>query len=142
MHKYPDIGVDQGVTPWAEDSVWKRDKVFADRCTLGVLYSALLQRFSHSSEPVGCPLKVAPIPSDLSDTLVVGQHAVIGDGLEEVELRTPLLSWSEMWNKVLKTHVITAPQLPMSLIQPLQVQQWERDESIGRLLVPRRVRQW
>ena len=43
-----------------------------------------------------------------SDTVVVGQPAAIR---HDLELRTPLLSWGEMW-QVLKTHVTAAAPAP------------------------------
>ena len=103
MHKYPDIGIDPGVTPWAEDSAWKRDKVFADLARWQ--YTQLSPNESHTAQSRWAALSRWHLSHPTSDTLVVGQHAQIGDGLE---LRTPLLSWGEMW-KVLKTHVVAAP---------------------------------
>ena len=103
MKKYPSISIDPGVTPWAEETAWKRDKVFADlaRWEYTQLHSAEVQAARdkwaalarwHQSHPT-------------SDTVVIGQPAVMGPGLE---LQVPLLSWGEMW-KVLKTHVTSAP---------------------------------
>ena len=103
MKKYPDIGIDPGVTPWAEDSAWKRDKVFTDlaRWEYSQLKSAEAETARNRWEALGSWHR----SHQTSDTVAVGQPAAIGQGLE---LRTPLLSWGEMW-KVFKTHVNAAP---------------------------------
>ena len=113
MKKYPDIGIDPGVTPWKDDSVWKRDKVFSDlaRWQHTQLASAESEKAKASWQALAQWHRSHPT----SDTLVVGQHARIND---ELELRTPLLSWDEMW-KVLKTHVSDAPAPAASAIVAL-----------------------
>ena len=103
MKSYPNIGVDPGVTPWIEESVWKREKVFADLARWE--YSRLDRSATHAASSRWAALSLWLQSHPTSDTLVVGEPAKIADGLE---LRTPLLSWSEMW-KVLKTHVRSAP---------------------------------
>ena len=103
MNRYPDIGINPGVTPWAEDSAWKRDKVFADLARWE--YSHL-----NASETSQAQRKWAALASwhrshPTSDTVVIGQPVMMGAGLE---LPTFLPPWDEMW-KTLKTHVIAPP---------------------------------
>ena len=98
MHKYPDISVDPGVTPWQEDESWKRGKVFEDLARWQ--YTSLSSADADVARAKWVALGSWHDSHQTSDTVVVGQPVSIdGD-----QLPTPLLSWAEMW-RVLKTHV-------------------------------------
>ena len=90
MNKYPDISIDPGVTPWAEDAAWKRDKVFADLSRWQ--YSELSSDEALAAHSKWAALGCWHQSHQTSDTVVVGQPAAIR---HDLELRTPLLSWGE-----------------------------------------------
>ena len=101
MKSYPDIGVDPGITPWADDASWKREKVFADLARWE--YTNLSDAEAQASRSKWASFAQWHTSHQSADTLVVGQPVVIGGR----ELRSPLLSWHQMW-RVLKTNVNAA----------------------------------
>ena len=105
MKSYPNISVDPGVTPWKDDSAWKREKVFADLARWE--YSQLQSDAAQVAASKWGALSRWHQSHPTSDTIVVGAPIAISNDLE---LRTPLLSWPEMWN-VLKTHISAPAQL-------------------------------
>ena len=92
-----------GVTPWLDDDIWKRDKVFSDLASWS--YSQLSQQEASKVKQTWADLFAWHKAHPTSDTVVVGQPSKVNDNLEFL---TPLLSWGAMWN-VLKSYVAQNP---------------------------------
>ena len=103
MKKYPDISLDPGVTPWAENEAWKCDKVFSDIARWS--YSQLSSSQASAAKQTWADLHAWHNSHPSSDTVIVGQPEQVNSSLH---LSTPLLSWGAMWN-VLKSYVAPSP---------------------------------
>ena len=111
MKSYPDIGIDPGITPWADDTSWKREKVFADLARWE--YTNLSNAEVQASRSKWASFAQWHTSHQSADTLVVGQPVIIGGR----ELHSPLLPWHQMW-RVLKTNVTAAPDPTSSAPAP------------------------
>ena len=107
MHKYPDISIDPGVTPWAENDNWKCDKVFSDIAKWS--FTHLSRNAASAAKQTWADLYAWHQAHPSSDTVVVGQPEAVNDSKQ---FSTPLLPWSEMW-KVLKSYVAPVPSASM-----------------------------
>ena len=107
LHKYPDINVDPGVEKWKEDDAWKREKVFEDleKYTFPYLDRAAGEKARADWRALGAWHTSHPT----SDTVVVGQPAIVAPGLE---FRSALPPWKDMWAKLCGNAPPAAPLLP------------------------------
>ena len=124
MKKYPDISIDPGVTPWAENEAWKCDKVFADIAKWS--YSQLSSSQAAAVKQTWADLYAWHNSHPSSDTVIVGQPEQVNSSLQ---LTTPLLPWSEMW-KVLKSYVAPSPAASTSSAAAVQADAVENSRPV------------